>query len=150
MVAREAVDYARQCAKDGYSDDAIKKALIDAGWSEADVGAALAAARGAPAEKRVEPAREARPAQATEAKHAEPAEAKHAAGLKPGFSFAALKQKIKAFVDKAVAWFKSLKWPGKAGVALIVLGVVVFIIALLVGCHNCVKAYWFPKLLDFW
>jgi len=137
MVAREAVDYARQCAKDGYSDDAIKKALLDAGWSAADVGAALAAARGAPA-RAAEPVKEAKPVSE-----------KPAAAAKPKFSLSALKQKIKAFVDKAVAWFKSLKWPGKTGVALIVVGVVLFAGALLVGCHNCVKAYWFPKLLDF-
>jgi len=48
MVSKTAVDYVQKQLQSGFKPDAIKKAMLKAGWKEADVDAALAAA--APAE----------------------------------------------------------------------------------------------------
>ncbi len=46
MVAREAVEYAKKCFADGFSDAEVSKALADAGWPDKEVGEAIKKAQG--------------------------------------------------------------------------------------------------------
>ena len=45
-VSGEAVEYAKKCFADGFSDSEVSKALADAGWPEGEVKEAISAAKG--------------------------------------------------------------------------------------------------------
>ncbi len=45
-VSEEAVEYAKKCFADGFSDAEVSKALADAGWPEGEVKEAVSKAKG--------------------------------------------------------------------------------------------------------